>query len=283
MTHQILHTSDGVPCALHDLGGDGPALLLTHGNGLNAGMWATVVPHLRDRFHCHGLDFRGHGLSRPADEEFDLARPRLNDEILAALDAIGQGPIVAAGHSLGAATLFRTEQAHPGTFRRLWLFEPVIVPDTLDTGAAPSGLIESSRRRRTEFDSADAAYERFRSKPPYSLCEAEAVRAYVDIGTYPLPDGRVRLSCSGETEARIYEQNERVDFGPFAAVDCPITVAYGDAMSGGNELPPAMAPLISEALGNGRLECLAGLTHFAPMEDGAAVARAIAGQLADGV
>jgi pimeloyl-ACP methyl ester carboxylesterase len=55
-----LRDDDGEHAALHDLGGDGPALLLTHGNGLNAGMWATVVPHLRDTFHCYGLDFRGH-------------------------------------------------------------------------------------------------------------------------------------------------------------------------------------------------------------------------------
>ena len=35
-----LRDDDGEHAALHDLGGDGPALLLTHGNGLNAGMWA---------------------------------------------------------------------------------------------------------------------------------------------------------------------------------------------------------------------------------------------------
>src|SRR6185369_13654375 len=56
-----LRDDDGEHAALHDLGGDGPALLLTHGNGLNAGMWETVVPHLRSTFHCFGLDFRGHG------------------------------------------------------------------------------------------------------------------------------------------------------------------------------------------------------------------------------
>jgi pimeloyl-ACP methyl ester carboxylesterase len=61
-----LQDDDGEHAALHDLGGDGPALLLTHGNGLNAGMWATVVPHLRATFRCFGLDFRGHGASRQA-------------------------------------------------------------------------------------------------------------------------------------------------------------------------------------------------------------------------
>ncbi len=36
-----------------------------------------------------------------------------------------------------------------------------------------------------------------------------------------------------------------------------------------------LAPLVAEALGNARLETLPGVTHFAPMEDGALVARSI--------
>ena len=54
----------------------------------------------------------------------------------------------------------------------------------------------------------------------------------------------------------------------------------GAAMATGNELPPMVAPLVAEALGNGRLEVLPGVTHFAPMEDGALVARSILDHLA---
>ena len=41
-----------------------------------------------------------------------------------------------------------------------------------------------------------------------------------------------------------------------------------------DELPPMVAPLVADVL-DGRLEVLPGVTHFAPMEDGALVARAI--------
>ena len=47
-----------------------------------------------------------------------------------------------------------------------------------------------------------------------------------------------------------------------------------------NELPPMVAPLVADALGDGRVDVLPGVTHFAPMEHGALVARSILDHLA---
>ena len=167
-------------------------------------------------------------------------------EVLAAVDAIGGAPVVAAGHSLGGGMLLRAEQLHPGTVRACWAFEPVLIPDTWDTSPPPSGLVEASRRRRLVFASVQEAVDRFRSKPPFDRCEEDAVRAYVELGTTPLPDGTVRLTCTGETEANVYETNERLDFTAFTAITCPVVVAAGAAVAMGNELPPMVAPLIAD-------------------------------------
>ena len=216
MSIRQLRDDDGEHAALHDLGGDGPALLLAHGNGLNAGMWATVVPHLFATFHCFALDFRGHGASLQAHEKIPVERHWLTDEVVAAVEAIGGAPVLAAGHSLGAATLLRAEQRHPGTLKACWAFEPVLIPDTWDAAPPPSSLVESSRRRRLVFASVQEAFDRFRSKPPFANCEPEAVWAYIEQGSAPQSDGSVKLTCSGETEANIYETNERLDFSQFA-------------------------------------------------------------------
>ena len=273
---------DGEHAVLHDLGGSGPPLLLTHGNGLNAGMWATALPTLRSHFHCHGLDFRGHGAARPVDEDFSVHRKYFVGEALAAARLLGEG-IAAVGHSLGGATIIRTELEHPGTFSRMWTFEPVIVPPGGPRPDDSHPLVVGSRKRRTVFESVDAALDRFTSKPPYSTCELAAVRAYIELGTTPVddtdPDGPVRLTCSGETEARVFMSGTPTEFDTLASVMAPTVVARGEAISAGNEIPPMMAEPIAAALGAGRLLPMDGLTHFGPMEDGAAVGRAIVDHL----
>ena len=92
----LLPGTDHEVCALHDFGGDGPPVLLTHGNGLNAGMWATVIPTLRQHRQCFGLDFRGHGASRIV-APLDVDRARRVKEVLNAVAAIDGGPIDAVG------------------------------------------------------------------------------------------------------------------------------------------------------------------------------------------
>ena len=273
MVMLILNGTDGEHCVLHDLGGDGPPLLMTHGNGLNAGMWATTIPYLQPHRRCFGLDFRGHGASTVLKPPLDVDRSLLVAEVRQAVGAIADGPIDALGHSLGGATLLRTELENPGTFRKLWLFEPVMVPEGHMRPDGDHPLVLAARRRRSHFASVDEFVERLMSKPPYSDCEEDAVRSYAELGTQANESG-VTLSCSGETEAEIFSSGTPTDFLSLASVVIPVVVARGKAVAGGNELPPAMAEPISSHLGNGQLLSMDGLTHFGPMEDGRRVAQA---------
>ena len=280
MVMLILNGTDGEHCVLHDLGGDGPPLLLTHGNGLNAGMWATAIPYLQPHRRCFGLDFRGHGASTVLNPPLDVDRSLLVAEVLQAVGVIADEAIDALGHSLGGATLLRTELENPGTFRKLWLFEPVMVPEGHTRPDGDHPLVLAARRRRSQFASVDEFVERLMSKPPYSDCEEEAVRSYAELGTQASESG-VTLSCSGETEAQIFSSGTSTDFLSLSSVAIPVVVARGQAVAGGNELPPAMAAPISSHLGNGQLLSMDGLTHFGPMEDGRRVAQAALSHFAE--
>lgn len=272
---ELLVSDDGETVALHDFGGDGPGppLLLCHGNGLNAGMWAAALPTLTGRFQCYGLDLRGHGRSRPGRADYSVDRRQFAADVTTAVEAIG-GPIRFAGHSLGAASATVAAMHDCSPFVGLWLFEPVLLPDSIETGEGPSSLVEMSRRRRMDFDSVDDAVDRFRSKPPYSLCDERAVRGYVEVGTYETASG-VRLSCRGEDEARVFGSSPPFDFAELGTIDIPVLVASGATINEANALPPRLAPLVADSIPGARHVEFDGVSHFGPMEDPEGMARSI--------
>ena len=184
------------------------------------------------------------------------------------------------GHSKGGAALLLAEQARPGTFASLWLYEPVVMPPEMATGPNPDNpLSTGARRRRATFPSRDDAYANFASKPPFSTLDPTALRAYVDHGFADDPEGGVRLKCDPLHEADVYAHGSAHQaFAGLDAVRCPVTVAMG-----GEDLPPGdLAPAIAAALPRGRLERFEGLGHFGPLEDPARVAAAIVADLAAG-
>jgi pimeloyl-ACP methyl ester carboxylesterase len=277
-TVKVLSSADGEPVALHDFGGNGPALLLTHGNGLNAGMWAAVLPMLVDRFHCYGVDLRGHGAAREVSAGYSVDRERFGEDVLACVDAVG-GPVHVVGHSLGGTAALMAALARPEAFGALWLYEPVLVPTGFDRGGdGPDRLIELARRRRMEFDSVDEAVDRLSSKPPFFGCDSYAVRGYLEIGTYPI-EGGVRLACTGENEAKVFGSGSELDLSCLGAITIPTVIASGGNVDTANAIPPQVAPLVAEALGNARWEEHHWISHFGPMEAPRTIAQSILAHL----
>jgi pimeloyl-ACP methyl ester carboxylesterase len=267
-------TSDGVEIAVHDLGGDGPPMLFAHATGFHGLVFAPLAHLLSGQFHGVALDLRGHGDSGlPPKMDFDwhgFAR-----DVLATVDGLGLTRPFGVGHSGGGAGLLLAEQARPGTFRALYLFEPIVFPPNgpFPTGAGDNPLSEAARRRREIFDSRQEAFDNYASKPPFDRVAPEALRAYVDHGFADLDDGRVQLKCRGETEALVYEQSWRHDaYDHLAEVRCPVTVACGATSDTyGTDLVEAIVDRLPRA----RAEVVPGVGHFGPLEDPALLASSI--------
>ena len=273
-------STDGVSLALHDLGGDGPALLLCHPTGFLGMTWAPLATALADVAHCWALDFRGHGDST-SPASLDFSWTGMCDDVLAVVDDLGLTDVRAAGHSMGGAALVMAEQRRPGTFAGLWLYEPIIFPPA--EGGGPTGgnpLAAGARRRRPWFPDREAAYANFSAKPPLNVLAPEALRAYVDHGLRARSDDdAVELKCSPDVEARVFEGSlGHQTFSRLPEVRCPVTVA----ISGDPVGPAQAAPLIADALPAGRLERHPQLTHFGPMEDPDGMAAAVRAALAPG-
>ena len=99
-----LHVADdGDPSA--------PPILLLHGITSFGGTWDWIVPELAERFRVLRLDFRGHGRSDRAPDEYHPAG-YLSDAVAAIEQAAGQRCVV-MGHSLGGATAAALTQQRP--------------------------------------------------------------------------------------------------------------------------------------------------------------------------
>ncbi len=107
----------------HETHGQGPAVLLTHGFGLTARMWAGQIEALAPTHRLILWDLRGHGRS-DSPEDPDLYDPEACVADMAALlDAHGIEQAVVGGLSLGGYLSLAFHLRHPERVRALMLFD----------------------------------------------------------------------------------------------------------------------------------------------------------------
>ena len=266
-------STDGVTLAVHDLGGAGPTLLLSHATGLHGTLWAPFARSIPDH-HAYALDYRGHGdATAPASGRYHWSGFR--DDLLAVVGWLGtSGPLDGVGHSMGGAVLLMAELARPGTFRALALYEPIVFPALADDAMRePNLAVEGARRRRVEFASREAALANFSTKPPLDALSDEVLERYVDDGFAVTPEGTIRLKCDPETEARTFENSSGYDtFERLGEIGCPVLVMSAPPEEG---RPAEVAETVAQALPRGEWHQFDDLGHFGPLEDPSGVAKVV--------
>lgn len=252
----------------YDWGGDGPPLLLAHATGMHSHAWLPTVAALRDRYHCYGADVRGQGESTvQADTPFDWSG--VADDLCACLDAlgmIGAGDVHAVGHSQGGFAVLESARRHPGTFRSVFVHEPVIFaepPGGVTVPPTPNPLAVLSRKRRDVFPSRKVALDNFRGKGPFAIIDEDVLRCYVHWGFHDLPDGSIRLACRPEHEAALFDHSLTSLFHELGGVDCEVTASVGEHT---NAHFLEGVPQVVDRLPRASLVKLPGRTHFAVFE-----------------
>lgn len=264
-----LASTDGVSLALHDLGGHGTPLLFSHATGFHGHCYAPLARVLTHEFHSWAVDYRGHGASSPPagwQGEYVDWRGCGDDAVLAASTVASDGGIVGVGHSMGGAALIMAAHRRPDLFSRLVLFEPIVYPPP-DPHPDPEEfpLVIGARRRRRRFESFQAAYDNFASKPPLSMFDHDVLHAYVEHGFAPVHDADgddIELCCTPEFEAATFGGS--LDNGAWALlpeIEVPVLVLAGVHAE---DQPSRIAPAVAEALPNARFVSLPHMTHFGP-------------------
>lgn len=272
---RTIEGSDGVTLAVHEHGGLGRPTLLCHATGFHGAVWEPLSGELGDGFECWAPDLRGHGASvGPPGHPLDWAG--VARDVLSVVEAlpVEPGRLLGVGHSMGAAALLLAEQARPGTFAGLWLFEPVAPPTgasqpgasqpgAAQPGAAGNHLAERALRRKPSFPTFADALINFAGKPPLQVARADALLAYVRHGFVEGEDGAVHLACRPEDESRLYAGGgAHGAYERLSTVTCPTLVVCGGEPDG----PSTFAPAVAAALPAGRLEVHPHLGHFGPLE-----------------
>lgn len=261
-----VRSTGGVELAVHDLGGEGPTLLISHATGFHGRCYEPVARALADRFHCVAFDYRGHGDSTSSNEPVDWER--YGDDAVAMARSL-DGPVVAFGHSMGGACLLMAAHREPALFRRLVLFEPIVFPtdrprhDSDSDSDGDSALAAGARRRRTSFRSYEEAIANYAAKPPLGWFTPEALEAYVRHGFALGDDGQVHLKCRPDTEAATFEMGgSHHTWDVLASIGTPTLVIAGSVSP---MQPSAVAGAIAERLPHAAYLELPQFDHFAPM------------------
>jgi pimeloyl-ACP methyl ester carboxylesterase len=280
MTQPRTHSIPGPAgrLAVHDWGGRGAPVLLAHPTGFHGRVWAPVAARLVGAGrHVWSLDFRGHGDSDAPEVSGDAyAWGGFASDALAVTDHLGlagDAELVACGHSKGAAALFLGEARRPGTYGRIWAFEPIVFPSDQVLPADEFPLARKARKRRNAWASIEEAYEAYSSKPPLNALTPESLRAYVEYGLRDRGDGVFELKCRPEVEAAVFSMAPAGGaWAIMPEVEAECVVACGEES---RSIAPPLAELISQRLPHCRLEVWPGCGHFGPQQDPDACAASI--------
>ncbi|HET6874003.1 MAG TPA: alpha/beta hydrolase [Acidimicrobiales bacterium] len=260
--------ADGVELAVHNLGGEGPPVMLVHATGFHGRCWTPLAATLTPKFTVWAIDQRGHGASGKSPDGHYDDWERFAADLLAAVDALGGTGWRAGGHSLGGGVALLAEARQPGTFSAIACYEPVVIPPGTLGGihAIPrpgNPLATLARKRRPSFESRQAAFDNYRSKPPFAAFDRQALECYVEYGFVDQPDGTVTLACIREDEAAVFEgAMGNPSWAALPDVRPPVAI-----LAGGDQTDPVarVAIEVARRLPRGGFRQFEHLNHFGPM------------------
>jgi pimeloyl-ACP methyl ester carboxylesterase len=185
-----------------------PALHFAHANGFPGACYGKLFSCLATDFDVSYLPVSGHDPRFPVSDGW----PLLVEELIASIVGSGRAPVLGVGHSLGGYLTFLAALRRPGLFRAIILLDAPILGAFHGSAlqlVKRIGLIDrvtpaaTTRNRRREWSSFEAALEHFRRKRLFRNFDPDCLWDYVHYGTRRSASGR-ELVFDPEVEYRIY-------------------------------------------------------------------------------
>ncbi len=238
--------------------GEGEAVILIHGVGLDHNMWDQQVVGLRDRFQVVTYDMLGHGQSAHPPEERQLGDfVRQLHQLMMNLN-LKRATIV--GFSMGGLVAREFAARHPEMISKLVLMNTVFRRSP-EQQAAVLARYQAAQSGALE-EGIDAAIERW-FLPEYADANPDVIGQ--------VRDRLRRNDLHGYLKAyKVFAT--ATDPEETLAIDCPALVMTGELDTGSS---PEMARALADAINGAEVEVLPGLRHMAPVEGARQVNRVL--------
>ena len=252
-----------------------PSWLFCHATGFHARCWDKVIAGLPDDAHAVAVDMRGHGRSAKVPP---YSWQSFGDDTVGLIETLDLSQIIGVGHSMGGHALTQAAARLPQRFERAVLVDPVILDPAIKDRPLRHEFADVSEhpvaRRRAEFASWQAMYERFADRMPYSLWRTDVLEDYCRYGVLPADGekaGTFSLACPPTVEAAIYMGSSDFDLLPLLPkVTLPVTVLRARAAdTDARELDFTVSPTwsgLAAALPDAVDLHLPELSHFIAMQ-----------------
>ncbi len=184
-------------------------IVFSHANGFPSGTYAQLFAAWREAgFEVHAIEKIGHDPRFPVTSNW----PNLRDQLIHFIDTEVGGAAYLVGHSLGGYLSLMAASRRPDLASGLVLLDSPVLSGWKARAlqvAKATGLGERfspgrvSKRRRQQWDSADAAHEHFATKRAFARWAPGVLRDYIDSGTQDNGSAR-HLSFDRDVETSIY-------------------------------------------------------------------------------
>jgi pimeloyl-ACP methyl ester carboxylesterase len=240
---------NGVSLAFDDRG-DGPAILLIHGYPLDRTIWRSQVEELRG-WRRIAPDLRGMGESDAPGSDYSMATYAA--DLAALLDAVGVGPVVLCGLSMGGYVAFEMARTLPGRIQGLVL---VSTRSQADSPDARRGRDQAAFLAREKGPGAIAESMLPRLLGPGSAQDAEVVsRVRTMMARTPVAG---IVGALGAMRDRRDSSDLLASFG-----DLPVLIVAGES---DQIIPLTEATRMHEAIPGSALRVVPNAGHLPPVE-----------------
>ena len=225
-----------------------PTILLIHGSGVSARYWDNQLQSLAGALRVVAIDLPGHGASEPMPPTQRVSVEAYGEVVASFLDALGAGPVIVAGHSLGGAIAIALAARRPDAVSALLLLSSCAkLPPADGPGERFLAALPGPLRRLLVFSLAKKL-----------LFAPGAPDAAVSLGMQEL------RACRPETILNDVQAGKTMDLsGPATRLEVPTLILCG---SQDGLTPPALSARLGELIPRSRVRIVDGAGHMLLLE-----------------